>query len=150
MIELERKVEALVRCVGRERFDEMLRQLPEADKPMRLGSRDIEDLLTDLGIPSSLQGYDYLADAVEIRIAKPGAHIMTDIYDEIAKKRGKTASKVERSIRTAIENAWYRGNTDVLERMFGYSVNPRTGSPKNKEFIDRVARIIVRRREAGC
>lgn len=53
MIELERKVEALVRCVGRERFDEMLRQLPEADKPMRLGSWDIEDLLTELGIPSS-------------------------------------------------------------------------------------------------
>lgn len=150
MTELERKVEALIRCVGQGRFEEKLRQIQKADKPMRVGSRDIEDLLTQIGIPSSLSGYDYLCDAIEIRIANARAKVVTDVYGKVAKDRGIPASKVERNIRHAIEDAWSWGDMDLLGEMFGNSIDPARGKPRNKEFIDRVARVIMRRREDGC
>lgn len=149
MIELERKVEALVRCVGRERFDEMLRQLPEADKPMRAGSRDIEDLLTNLGIPSSHVGFDYLVEAVELRIANSRVNVVEDIYGRIASERGGKRSAVERAIRHIVENVYLEGDIDLLDSVLHCAVSAKSGKPTVKEFIDRIARVILRQREDG-
>jgi two-component system response regulator (stage 0 sporulation protein A) len=42
---------------------------------------------------------------------------------------------VERAIRHAIELAWDRGDCDVLDDMFGYTVQKSKGKPTNSEFI---------------
>ncbi len=42
---------------------------------------------------------------------------------------------MERAIRHAIEVAWNRGRIDVIEEMFGYTVNAGKGKPTNSEFI---------------
>ena len=60
----------------------------------------------------------------------------------------KTASRVERAIRHAIEVAWDRGNVEVLEQYFGYTINSSRGKPTNSEFIAMIAdKINMNRRK---
>ena len=61
------------------------------------------------------------------------------LYPTIAKKYATTSSRVERAIRHAIEVAWDRGDIDVLNRVFGYTVNHSRGKPTNSEFIAMIA-----------
>ena len=57
------------------------------------------------------------------------------LYPTVAKKYSTTASRVERAIRHAIEVAWDRGDTDVLNGIFGYTIASGKGKPTNSEFI---------------
>ena len=57
------------------------------------------------------------------------------LYQAIAKKHGTTASRVERAIRHAIEVAWSRGQLEMIDEIFGYTVNSGKGKPTNSEFI---------------
>ena len=61
------------------------------------------------------------------------------LYPDIAKLNKTTASRVERAIRHAIEVAWDRGNVDVLNEYFGYTINNMRGKPTNSEFIAMIA-----------
>ena len=57
------------------------------------------------------------------------------LYPQIAQKFHTTPSRVERAIRHAIEVAWGRGQQDVVENIFGYTVSASKGKPTNSEFI---------------
>ena len=57
------------------------------------------------------------------------------LYPTVAKKFSTTSSRVERAIRHAIEVAWDRGDIDVLNGYFGYTIQNERGKPTNSEFI---------------
>jgi two-component system response regulator (stage 0 sporulation protein A) len=57
------------------------------------------------------------------------------LYPAVAKEYSTTSSRVERAIRHAIEVAWDRGDVDVLNSFFGYTVQTSRGKPTNSEFI---------------
>ena len=57
------------------------------------------------------------------------------LYPAVAKKHDTTSSRVERAIRHAIEVAWDRGDVDVLNSYFGYTIHNSRGKPTNSEFI---------------
>lgn len=57
----------------------------------------------------------------------------------IAEKYTTTPSRVERAIRHAIEVAWNRGNMEMLNRLFGYTVKFEKGKPTNSEFMAMIA-----------
>ena len=61
------------------------------------------------------------------------------LYPEIGKHFQTTSQKVERSIRNAIEVSWIRGNTQVFEEIFGYSIETGKERPTNSEYIARIA-----------
>ena len=61
------------------------------------------------------------------------------LYPTVAKKYNTTPSRVERAIRHAIEVAWDRGDIEVLQKFFGYTVSNIKGKPTNSEFIARIA-----------
>ena len=61
------------------------------------------------------------------------------LYPTIAKVNGTTSSRVERAIRHAIEVAWDRGDVDVLNSYFGYTIRNNRGKPTNSEFIAMIA-----------
>ena len=46
---------------------------------------------------------------------------------------------MERAIRHAIEVAWGRGQPDIVENIFGYTVSAAKGKPTNSEFIAMIA-----------
>ena len=88
---------------------------------------------------------------------KQGTFLMDKNFDQdilasvntIAKKYKTTSSSVERAIRHAIEVAWSRGQIDVINDIFGYTVNAGKGKPTNSEFIALIAdklRIEYRKR----
>ncbi|MEG2117950.1 MAG: sporulation initiation factor Spo0A C-terminal domain-containing protein, partial [Clostridia bacterium] len=61
------------------------------------------------------------------------------LYPTVAKQYSTTSSRVERAIRHAIEVAWDRGDLDVLNSFFGYTVQNSRGKPTNSEFIAMIA-----------
>ena len=65
--------------------------------------------------------------------------IKVELYPELATKFGTTVSRVERAIRHAIEVSWNRGNWNLMEEIFGCSVDIDKAKPTNSEFIVTVA-----------
>jgi len=61
------------------------------------------------------------------------------VYPSIARRHNTTASRVERSMRHAIETAWMRGDINTLNEVFGHTVDADKGRPTNSAFIARIA-----------
>lgn len=105
--------------------------------PVKTFETQIVSLIHEIGIPSHIMGYQYLKDAIQITMDNRDAinSITKMLYPDIAQKNGTTSSRVERAIRHAIEIAFTRGNSEFIDSLFGYSINPATGKPTNSEFI---------------
>ncbi len=101
----------------------------------------ITKILHELGIPSHIKGYQYIREGVAILYERPGVvgAITKELYPDIADKYDTTVSRVERAIRHAIEVSWNRGNWDLMEEIFGHSVDIDKAKPTNSEFIVTVA-----------
>lgn len=101
----------------------------------------ITDIIHQIGVPAHIKGYHYLREA--IMMAVNDIDIMNSVtkclYPSVAKKHGTTSSRVERAIRHAIEVAWDRGDVDVLNSYFGYTIHSSKGKPTNSEFIALIA-----------
>ena len=65
--------------------------------------------------------------------------ITKELYPELADKYNTTISRVERAIRHAIEVSWNRGDLDIMEEIFGHSVDIDRAKPTNSEFIVTIA-----------
>lgn len=101
----------------------------------------ISKILHDLGIPSHIKGYQFLRDAVSMVFEKPEmiGGITKELYPELAHKYETTVSRVERAIRHAVEISWNRGDIDLMEKIFGHSVDIDRAKPTNSEFIVTIA-----------
>lgn len=101
----------------------------------------ITKILHQLGIPSHIKGYQYIRDGVCMIFENPAmiGGITKELYPELASKFDTTVSRVERAIRHAIEVSWNRGNWDLMEEIFGNSVDIDRAKPTNSEFIVTVA-----------
>lgn len=97
----------------------------------------ITDIIHQIGVPAHIKGYHYLREGIMMTIkdASMISSVTKVLYPSIAKKYGTTSSRVERAIRHAIEVAWDRGDIDVLNSYFGYTVQNNRGKPTNSEFI---------------
>ena len=101
----------------------------------------ITKILHELGIPSHIKGYQYIRDGIGIIFERPETigGITKELYPELAKKFDTTVSRVERAIRHAIEVSWNRGDWDLMEEIFGHSVDIDKAKPTNSEFIVTIA-----------
>jgi two-component system response regulator (stage 0 sporulation protein A) len=106
--------------------------------------RQIAKILDNLGVPSHLKGYSYLIFAV-LMVVKDLTTINSVtkiIYTETAKKYKTTWTRVERSIRNAIELTWTRGDIELIHKLFQNEMNAEKTRPSNSEFIMMVANKI--------
>lgn len=101
----------------------------------------ITKTLHELGVPSHIKGYQYIREGITIVYKRPEiiGGITKELYPEIAKAYDSTVSRVERAIRHAIEVSWNRGNWDLMEDIFGHSVDIDKAKPTNSEFIVTIA-----------
>lgn len=101
----------------------------------------VTKLLHELGVPSHIKGYQYIRDSILILYDNPDiiGGITKELYPEIANRFNTSVSRVERAIRHAIEVSWNRGNIDLMEEIFGHSVDYDKAKPTNSEFIVTVA-----------
>lgn len=107
------------------------------------GNYDVEvtGILHQMGVPAHIKGYQYLRDAIVFVIEDINllGAVTKELYPMIADKYNTTASRVERAIRHGIELAWDRGNIDLMNKYFGYTIDVERGKPTNSEFIAMIA-----------
>lgn len=110
-------------------------------KAVPAGCADTEVLVTDviqkLGVPAHIKGYHYLRSAIISAIENRGLMecVTKLLYPSVAEKFDTTSSRVERAIRHAIEIAWNRASSEVINTFFGYTIDSYRGRPTNSEFI---------------
>lgn len=94
-----------------------------------------------IGVPAHIKGYQYVREAIRLSVTDPEVlnSVTKILYPTVAKTYSTTASRVERAIRHAIEVAWDRGDVEVLNSYFGYTVQNERGKPTNSEFIAMIA-----------
>lgn len=102
---------------------------------------DITDILHQIGVPAHIKGYQYLRQAIILSVDNDEmiSSVTKLLYPSVAKMYKTTSSRVERAIRHAIEVAWDRGDVDVLNSYFGYTIQSSRGKPTNSEFIAMIA-----------
>ncbi|MHB1125337.1 MAG: sporulation transcription factor Spo0A [Bacillota bacterium] len=102
---------------------------------------EVTKIIHQMGVPAHIKGYQYLRDAILCVIDEVNllGAVTKELYPMIAQKYVTTPSRVERAIRHAIELAWDRGNVEMMNRFFGYTINVERGKPTNSEFIAMVA-----------
>lgn len=122
-----------------------------ASGAMQSGTRDnksvpdietqVTKIIHQIGVPAHIKGYQYLRTAILMTIADSDVinSVTKVLYPSVAKKYATTTSRVERAIRHAIEVAWDRGDVDVLNSYFGYTIQNNRGKPTNSEFIAMIA-----------
>ena len=101
----------------------------------------VTNVIHGVGVPAHIKGYQYLREAIILVVNNIDVinQITKSLYPQIAQKFGTTPSRVERAIRHAIEVAWGRGEVDLMQNIFGYTVSAAKGKPTNSEFIAMIA-----------
>ncbi|MBQ2696399.1 MAG: sporulation transcription factor Spo0A [Clostridia bacterium] len=97
----------------------------------------ITNVIHEIGVPAHIKGYNYLREAITLCIQdKEFINSITKmLYPTVARNYQTTSSRVERAIRHAIEVAWNRGREEILNSIFGYTIDTNKGKPTNGEFI---------------
>lgn len=111
----------------------------------------VTEIIHEIGIPAHIKGYQYLREAIIITVNDMEIinAVTKVLYPEVAKKFNTTSSRVERAIRHAIEVAWDRGDVEVLQKFFGYTVSGLKGKPTNSEFIAMIADRLYLQKKAA-
>ena len=123
---------------------EMMSRRPELSDEER-ESIELETQVTkvihQIGVPAHIKGYQYLRTAIMMTVNDNDIinSVTKILYPTVAKRYGTTSSRVERAIRHAIEVAWDRGDVDILNAYFGYTIQNNRGKPTNSEFIAMIA-----------
>ena len=101
----------------------------------------VSKILHELGIPSHIKGYQYIREAISLVYERPEliGGITKELYPLVGKTFDTSTSRVERAIRHAIEVSWNRGDWDLMEEIFGHSVDIDRAKPTNSEFIVTIA-----------
>ncbi|KUK10988.1 MAG: Stage 0 sporulation protein A-like protein [Clostridia bacterium 41_269] len=112
---------------------------------------EVTNIIHQMGVPAHIKGYQYLRDAILLVIEEVNllGAVTKELYPMIAEKYNTTSSRVERAIRHAIELAWDRGNVELMNKFFGYTINVERGKPTNSEFIAMIADKLRMKAKAG-
>lgn len=87
--------------------------------------QEITRLLLAVGVPAQLNGYQYLREAIFMTLQSVEyiSSVTKRLYPSLADQFGVTAASVERAIRHAIETSWARGSVEMIDCIFGYTVD---------------------------
>lgn len=107
-------------------------------------NKNIVILLNNLGVPMHLKGYKYLVMAIELCQQNQDIRMSKELYVIIGRKYNDVPSRVERSMRHAIEVAWTRSciNCELIETVFGSSIDINKAKPTNAHFCKTVANYL--------
>jgi two-component system response regulator (stage 0 sporulation protein A) len=111
------------------------------DRPKNDPSDVVTRHIKKIGITANIKGYHYLREAILLvhDDFELMSQLTTGLYVSVAQKYNSTPQRVERAMRHAIETAWNKGNVEVLEDFFGYTIMDSKGKPTNGEFIAMLA-----------
>jgi len=99
----------------------------------------ITGLLLSLGISTKHNGFAYLREAILLMAKDPAQSVTKMLYPEVAHICGCHKENVERSIRTALDRAWEKRDTEKWQTFFP-GVQQR---PSNAVFISRLTEALL-------
>lgn len=102
----------------------------------------IKSILVSLGIKISRGGYTCLCAAIQIERRDPGQAVTKSLYPAIAAQCGGTWTRVDKAMRDAIKQAWYRRDNAVWQRYFPRCCREEK-CPTNGEFISGIATYLI-------
>ena len=116
------------------RIEDMVVKQSKQEKDLNLL---VTKMIHEVGVPAHIKGYIYLRTAIIMAVENMDVlnAVTKQLYPDIAREHGTTDTRVERAIRHAIEVAWERGNIDMIQDLFGYTIQADKGKPTNSEFI---------------
>lgn len=101
-------------------------------------------VLLKLGIRTDLRGFKYIVDIFKLS-EKYNYHVngeMMELYRQVAVLNNTTYMNVESRIRSAIEIAFEKGNTEELYKLFANTIDEDKAKPTNQQFITTILWMI--------
>ena len=95
-------------------------------------------IIHELGFPSKIKGTRYLEEFFALayeRYENPCDIEIMKLYGIIAANNNTTVASVSRQMLYAITVAWDKGNHDLQNQLFIYTVNPETCKPTLQELV---------------
>ena len=99
----------------------------------------VTNLLLSLDISTKHNGFGYLRESILLIAKDPTQSVTKVIYPEVARICGCNKGSVERSIRTAIQNAWQHRDDQVWQTYFPPGPDGIIPKPTNAAFLSRLA-----------
>lgn len=100
----------------------------------------VTDLLLSLSISTKHNGFSYLREAIMLMSKDPAQSVTKVLYPAVAHSFGCQKENVERSIRTALDHGWERGNPILWNRYFPDAEQ----RPSNAVFLTRITEALLR------
>ena len=100
----------------------------------------VTDLLLSLNISTKHNGFSYLREAIILMSKDPAQSVTKVLYPAVAHSFGCQKENVERSIRTALDHGWERGNHALWNRYFPDAEQ----RPSNAVFLSRITEALLR------
>ena len=100
-------------------------------------SQKIKEVLMKLGMSPKLKGYRYIVTSVELltKWGRTTKSMTLNLYPEVGKIHGTSATSVERAIRYAIEDTWLKGSYSDQADLFGSFISADKGKPTNSDLL---------------
>ncbi len=104
----------------------------------------ILNFLKKLGVPQNIKGHEAIKTAILLTLEDKAIAMRATkrMYPEVAQRLNSTASKVERPIRYAKELAYDNAPVELLDEIFGYTINANKGVPSNSHFITAIVEFL--------
>ena len=99
----------------------------------------VSNLLLSLGVPTRLNGYALVREAILIMARNPDYAITKELYPAVALVCHCKKDHVERSIRSAIQIAWKNRDEQIWKLYFRQEADGTIPRPSNGTFITRLA-----------
>lgn len=99
----------------------------------------VTEVLLSLGVSTKHNGFAYLREAVLLMSGDPAQSITKVLYPAVAHAFGCQKGNVERSIRTALDCAWERGDRQRWSRFFPDALQ----RPSNAVFLSRITQALL-------
>ena len=115
---------------------------PKSARHFPSTEQTISGFLQQAGVPVSFSGFAYLSTSLRLILSQVhsfNVQRIHTIYTFLSMTAGVNTSVAEHAIRTAIDAAWMRADTALLEKLFGYTVRSDRGAPSNAAFLFRIA-----------
>ena len=111
--------------------------VPRPGTPMRWY---IASLLSCLGVPARLSGFNYLVETLLLLLKRPleSRFATSEVFPVVAKQCKTTPLAVDQAIRTAVNQTWQEQNIPLYCALQGRSPAPHEQRPTSSDFLANV------------
>ncbi len=103
----------------------------------------ITHILHDLGISSNLKGYKLLKECITYYfLNKSVNNFNKDLYPAIAESNNISVKSLDKCISRVIEKGLLNADYELVDKLFGSSIDIDKGKPTNKSFIMTIVEAI--------